>query len=50
MQLVDLLEYLSLKDVRFVHRVISESIIAQPCFSLPAKEWPVPGSQEPGAG
>ena len=36
MQMMDFLENLPLKDMRFVHRVILECIIAQPCFSLPA--------------
>ena len=38
-QLMDLLGYHSLRDIRCVQCVILESIIAQPCFSLPAKDW-----------
>ena len=37
-QLMDLLEYHSLKDIRCVQCVILECIIAQPCFSLPVKD------------
>ena len=37
-QLMDLLEYHSLKDIRCVQCVILECIIAQPCSFLSAKD------------